>query len=188
MKRSKVLLAALGFAAASAFALPAAAQMTMSSVYIGGSVGQAEFKDACVGVAGCDDKDTAWRLLGGYQINRNFAAEVGYHHFGKASAPGVAIKGDAWELVGLGMFPVMNAFSIYGKLGVYRGELEGEGAAAGIKETNTDLTYGLGAQFDISRNLGVRAEWQRYPDMGGGAFGGESDVDVLSVGVIWRFQ
>src|SRR6267143_1528389 len=44
----------------------------------GGTVGQAEFKDGCRGLAGCDNKDTAWRILGGYQFNRYFAAELGY--------------------------------------------------------------------------------------------------------------
>jgi OOP family OmpA-OmpF porin len=56
-----------------------------------------------------------------------------------------------------------------------------------IKETNTDLTYGIGAQYDINRQLGVRAEWQRYTNMGDDATIGESDVDVMSVGLVVRF-
>jgi hypothetical protein len=47
-------------------------------------------------------------------------------------------------------------------------------------------------QYDFNRNLGLRGEWQRYAKMkahddlsGGDA---ESDVDVLGVSVLYRFQ
>jgi hypothetical protein len=33
----------------------------------------------------------------------------------------------------------------------------------------------------------VRAEWQRYQDIGGGNIG-EGDVDVMSIGLIYRFR
>jgi hypothetical protein len=29
-------------------------------------------------------------------------------------------------------------------------------------------------------------EWQKYPDVGGGNIG-ESDMDVLRIGTIWKF-
>jgi OOP family OmpA-OmpF porin len=179
MKSIKVVLAIAAFA----FAGSAAAQLNLSSAYIGGTIGQTELKDACSGVGDCDEKDTAWRILGGYQFNRYFAAEIGYHNLGEASAPGATLEATAWELVAVGAYPIVNQLSVYGKLGVYRGELEGPGA----EETNTDLTYGVGLQYDFLRNVGLRGEWQRYSKMGGGALV-ETDVDVLSVGVVYRFQ
>jgi OOP family OmpA-OmpF porin len=179
MKSIKAALAVAAFA----FAGAAAAQPSLSSVYIGGTIGQAEYKDACSGLTDCDEKDTAWRILGGYQFNRYFAAELGYHNLGEASAQAGAIEGTAWELVGIGAYPVIDKLSVYGKLGAYRGELEGLGA----KETNSDLTYGVGLQYDVLKNVGLRSEWQRYNKMGGGAFT-ETDVDVLSAGVVYRFQ
>ena len=54
-------------------------------------------------------------------------------------------------------------------------------------ESNTDLTFGFGLRYDLNKSVGVRAEWQRYGDVGGGDIGGESDVDVISLGVIFRF-
>src|SRR6266850_2576148 len=68
---------------AAAFALPAAAQLNTSAFYVGATIGQSKFKNSCTGLpAGfsCDEKDTAWRLLGGYQFTPNIAAEFGYHH------------------------------------------------------------------------------------------------------------
>ena len=166
-----------------AFAGVATAQPTLKSFYVGSSIGQAEYQDGCAGSGGCDEKDTAWRILGGYQFNRYFAAELGYHNLGEASASAGATEGTAWELVGIAMYPLIEKLSVYGKLGGYRGELEGPAG----EETNVDVTYGVGLQYDVVKNVGVRGEWQRYSKMGGGNVR-ETDVDVLSVGLVYRFQ
>jgi len=183
MKKGTLAIVA---AALAAFSLPAAAQSSsfnMSAVYAGAAVGQSTAKDFCNGISGCDDKDMTWGLFAGYRLHRNFAAEIGYHDLGSASGGGVSFDATAWELVGLGIAPLNDQFSVYGKLGFFRGQVKG----AGITETNTDLTYGLGGQFDATQNIGIRVEWQRYPSMGGGALS-KSDVDVLRVAALWRFQ
>ncbi len=183
MKRISIAL--LG-ATAMAAALPAAAQSNMlSSVYIGGDVGQSKLKKGCEILGpGCDDKHTSWGVFAGYRFHPNFSAELGYHNLGKfSSSLGGDVKANAWELDAIGSWPLSNQFSVYGKLGGYRGELKNGGS-----ETNTDLTYGLGLQWDFTRNVGVRGEWQRYPKMGGGHFGTDTDLDVLRVAALWRFQ
>jgi opacity protein-like surface antigen len=85
------------------------------------------------------------------------------------------------------MLPVANNFSVYGKLGLYRGDTE-ESTNFGFSadETNTDLTFGFGVRYDFGERFAVRGEWQRYQDVGGGDIG-ESDVDVISVGFLVRF-
>lgn len=189
------LLAAAGLVVSSA--AMAQAKSADQGFYIGAMVGQSDASDFdCSGLSTCDKKDTAFKLLGGYKINRNFAAEVGYTDLGKitVSVPGVSadIKAQVFEVVGVGAYPINQQFSVYGKLGFYHGESKLSGTVAGIgtgsaKETNTDLTYGLGVQFNFNPQLGVRGEWQRYTSVGGDSVGGDSDVDVLSVGVVWKF-
>lgn len=164
--------------------------------YAGGSIGQADYEcEASPGLA-CDTKDTAWKILGGYQVNRNFAVEFGYTNLGELSVSGagarITLETTAWEVVGLGSFPVANQFSIYGKLGFYRGEADVSSNVAGGSgsRNSTDLTYGLGARYDFSRNLGMRVEWQRYGKVEAPSTtvsAGDSDIDVLSLGVVWRF-
>lgn len=168
----KAAIAVLGIATAT-FGLQAAAQTANPGFYVGATVGQAKLKDGC---SGCDDKDTAWRFLGGYQLNPNFSAELGYTNLGEYGGA----KAKAWELVGVGLFPINNQFGIYGKLGGHHSEVKN-----GSSETGNGLTYGAGVQFDVSPNLGVRGEWQRYDKLAG-----MSDLksDVLSVGAIWRFR
>jgi OmpA-OmpF porin, OOP family len=104
-------------------------------------------------------------------------------------------KVTAWELVGVGSWPLANQFSIYGKLGFYRAKSEvsasaavaGFGASTSGSDTNTDLTFGAGGLYDITKTIGIRAEWQRYSKTGGSNTGGKNDVDVLGVGVLFRF-
>lgn len=197
MKKAKAGLVILGVASAAAFAGPALAQAQDTGFYAGVTIGQSEAGDTCTGISGtgvsCDDKDTAWRILGGYQFNRHFALEFGYTDLGEVSASGpggsVKIETTAFELVGVGSMPLMDKFSIYGKIGLYRAEAEASVNLPGFaseKEDNTDLTFGIGVRYDFTRNLGVRAEWQKYQDVGGGNIG-KDDVDVISIGVIWRF-
>jgi len=76
-----------------------------------------------------------------YQFNRFFAAELGYHDFGKATAPAGDTKARAWEVVGLASYPLTNEFSVYGKLGGYNGKLEGRRPE---HRDNNQVTYGAG--------------------------------------------
>jgi len=190
--QSRATLAVLSLASALALSAPAAAQDT--GFYAAFHLGQATLKDFCADVGGpgisCDEKDTSWKILGGYQFNRHLAIELGYTDLGEATVAGPGIGGTleatAFEVVALGMLPLPDKFSLYGKVGIYRGDTEANGLGGSASETNTDLTFGIGARFDFTRNLGVRAEWQKYQDMGGGVIG-EGDVDAISVGIVWKF-
>ncbi len=194
--RSAVLVAAV----TGALALPAAAQTGTSAFYVGGGFGQSKAHDWCSGAGGisCDDRDTAWKAFAGYQLNRNFAAELGYTNLGQftASAGGLTdnAKVNVWELSALAAWPLMNQFSVYGRLGAYRANAKEDTNFVGsFEHNNSDLTYGLGGQYDFTRNLGVRVEWQRYAKVGGGDValgpspGDRTDIDVLGLSALWRF-
>jgi OOP family OmpA-OmpF porin len=202
--RFRIWAAVLGVATAMV-AVPAAAQMRMpgmSGFYLGATVGQSKAKDWCSGLGGtgisCDDSDTAWKLFGGYQINRNFAAELGYAKLGKFKASLGALtdeaKVSAWDLSLLGSWPVADRFSVFGRLGVYQAHAKEEFSFAdSVEHDNNDLTYGFGVRYDFTRNFGVRAEWQRYADVGGGDValgadvGQKSNIDVLGISALWVF-
>jgi OmpA-OmpF porin, OOP family len=197
MKSKKALVAAL-IGVSAAVAAPAAFAQARGAAadagwYAGGSLGQST-ADCKVSGGSCDDKDTAWKIFGGYQINRNFGVELGYADLGKitvsAGGSSLSVETTSWDLVGVGSFPMANQFSIYGKLGFNRTETK----AGSAKDNGTDLTFGAGVRYDFSRNLGVRGEWQRYkattPAATSGAItvtSGDFDIDVLSVGVVWKF-
>jgi hypothetical protein len=158
----KWLVSMLG-AAAMAVSAGALAQSTTTGFYIGAEAGNTD-------VSGADD-DIGFKLLGGYRFHPNIAAEVGYGMLYDKDD----VEVTALEFVAVGMFPIGNQFSILGKLGLANVEADTRFGS----EDKTELTWGLGVQFDVSRNLGVRALWQRYET--------EDAVDFLAVGVTWRF-
>jgi OOP family OmpA-OmpF porin len=213
---SKSTLAILSLAAATAFAGSALAQTRESGAYAGLSIGQSSASDTeCAGGFSCDNKDTAWKIFGGYQFMRYLAAEGAYTDLGKtnasASLPGISSsinsKSYAWELVAVGSYPIgTSGFAPYIKAGLYTGETKGDvsltvgatTASSSFKKTNTDWTAGIGVRYDIMKNFAVRAEWQRYNGVSGGdttvAVGavsainsGESAVDIISIGALYKF-
>ena len=199
----KSVVAGVGLSAA-LVALPAAAQLNLSGLYAGVGVGQSKAKDWCTGAVfiSCDDKDTAWKIFGGYQFNPHFAVEGGYADLGKVKGSGVtsgvnldaSTKLSAWDVAAVGSWPFASQFSVFGKLGAYYGTVDSTGTASGAggsasaaaKDSNVGFTYGLGARYDFTRNLAARAEWQRYNKMGGDNTG-KSDVDVLGLSLLWKF-
>lgn len=190
--RSGVMILAL--AAGASVAVPAAAQ-GMQQFYVGGTIGQTTASDGCSGIIvpgiTCNDSDTAWRILGGYRINPNVSVELGYQDLGKVRATGFGVDGEVtanvWELVAVGTLPLRNRFSVYGKLGGYRGDTDlSSNAGFSGSDTNTDFTFGVGGQYDFSPQVAFRAEYQSYQNVGGGTVG-ESDFDVISVGALFNF-
>jgi OmpA-OmpF porin, OOP family len=204
MKDVKLLLAGLLAAMGVALSPSLHAQMSMSGFYAGVGVGQSHASDACEGASAlgfsCDDKDTAWRIFGGYQFHKNFALELGYADLGKAHGSGVVlgtpisvdVKAKAWDLVAVGILPVMEQLSLHGKLGFARWDVDASANATGIgsasaSDNGTDLTYGVGAQYDFTKQVGMRLEWQQYKDVGDDNTTGKSDVDVISASVLFKF-
>jgi len=198
ISKAKAGFTIVALAASATFAGPVLAQDT--GFYIGGALGQAQIDLDCTGATSCDDKDSSWKIFGGYQFNKNFALEFGYGNLGEASLSGptpplgttsVKFESTLFELVAVGSLPLADRFSIYGKIGLYRADTDADVSNSVLGSTtesdsNSDLTFGVGVRYDFTRNLGVRAEWQRYSDVTAGDFG-ESDIDVISVGIIWRF-
>lgn len=140
----------------------ATSMATVPNFYAGVEVGQAD--------VGPED-DIGFKIFGGYQFHRNIAAELAYGMlFDKND-----VEVTSLELTAVGLFPITNQFSLVGKLGFANVEAD---TSLG-SEDSTEITWALGVQFDMSRNLGVRAMWQRYET--------DDSVDFLNIGVLWRF-
>jgi OOP family OmpA-OmpF porin len=169
----KGLIAALlgaGLAVGASGALAQAQSQDRPGWYVGGAFGQADI--------GPDD-DTAWKLFGGYDINRHFAVEVAYSDLGEVTELGVNTDARAYELSGLLKFPLGNQFSIYGLGGIANVKAETSGPLGTVSDDSTELTWGLGAQMNLSPTFGLRAQWQRYET--------DEEVDVVSLGLLWKF-
>jgi OOP family OmpA-OmpF porin len=188
------------------------AQAADTGFYVGGSAGQAEVSDfsgadldaelATLGItssSSTDDTDTGWKLFAGYRLMKYLAVEGAYTNFGEATAHSIitspvsgvvdtTLEAEAWTVSALGILPLGDKFSLFGRLGVnfWNADISavgtGGGAAAAVSDDDdgTDMVYGVGAAYSITKNLSVRGEWERY-DFDDG------DVDLLSAGISWNF-
>jgi OOP family OmpA-OmpF porin len=166
------------------------------SFYGAFDVGQTTAKDACTGlpagVSGCKDTATLFRIAGGYQFAPMWGAEVSYGDYGKASAGTLGSLSVDWQLSGLevsgtGTFPLGNAFSLIGKLGIAQTKIELTGGGASVSATSTKLAYGIGAQYDFTKNISVRAQYEDLGTVGDENTTGTSKVTLLSAGIVLKF-
>jgi OOP family OmpA-OmpF porin len=195
-KNGKTIAVLLGMALGAAMPLAAQAQATMPGVYVGVGAGQSEAVEyECAALPSCKPKGTAYRFFGGYQFSRNFGVEAAYTDLGNASShsPGFdqTIKVRAGELTLVGSFPATERFSLYGRIGGYYAQTTADttqaGVSQGLKESNGNITFAGGLQFFMTQSLALRGEGQRYMKVGGGKIG-DSDYNVYSVGLLWKFQ
>lgn len=150
-----------------------------------------------------DSKDTGYGFDLGYQFNPNFALEGGYVDLGKskfnsnvtAPLPGTAdgrVKARGLTFSALGIVPLRNDFSLYGRLGLIHAKTEFEAsgspgvAISGTSETKTRGLYGVGLNYDITKSLATRVEWTRYAKLGDVSTT-KGDVDLYSVGLNVKF-
>jgi len=200
---------------AGAFVVAAlAASSAWAQGYLGLSVGQARYKDACAGAASsvtCSSSDTSLRIFGGYRFTPYFALEAGTSSLGGVRAStGESADLEAVDLSMIGSWPLANRFALHGRLGLFLCDMTASGggpvpvaAAPGppppppppqvgwVSHNTTGLTYGLGASFEMTPNAVLRLEWQRFDYFGGGNSYSYSSptivADVLSLGVLLRF-
>jgi OOP family OmpA-OmpF porin len=149
-----------------------------------------------------DEKDSAYKLLLGYQFSQNFALEGGYFNLGKFSfqsttAPAGSLNGEI-KLQGLnldlvGRLPLSERWSALARVGAQvanaRDRFSGTGAVRVLdpnpSQRATNYKAGLGLQYAVSKSLLVRAEGERYRI--NDAVGNHGGVNVFSVSLVMPF-
>jgi len=177
--------------------LVAASQTAAQGFYIGGSVGKSDFDDDnaipdLITSGSVDGSDTGFKIFGGYQFNQHFGVELAWVDLGKAgysgTFSGLPVTGGTVETSGLnlsavGILPLGSGFALFGKAGFFAWESKAKDVTGGLpfsgKEDGTDLSYGVGASYDFTKNFAIRAEWERFKAVG--------DIDLLSVGIVYKF-
>ncbi len=149
-----------------------------------------------------DERDTAFKLFGGYQFNRNFAVEAGYFNLGKfgftsTTTPAGTLNGQI-KLQGLnldlvGTLPLTENLSAIGRVGAQRASardrFSGTGAVAVLnanpRKSEVNYKLGAGLQYAFNPSLLMRAEAERYRI--NDAVGNRGDVNLFSVSLIIPF-
>lgn len=127
----------------------------------------------------------------GYKFNPYLAVEGQYTGVGKVTdnVSGSA-KVDAASLAVLGILPLNENFNVYGKLGVAATKTTVSSSLSPMNDaTHTGLTYGLGGEYNINHNVGVRLGWDHYNAAVDDVGNHEKNVsaNVATVGVVYHF-
>ena len=212
MKRT----AAAGLIVLSTLAGQAFAQQPQRGWYAGVSAGQSSADvdsnglvviGATASTVSVEDTDTAFKVYGGYRFGRHLAVEAGYADLGSFGAtrnvtsPGIgsvkaetAVSGIFGQAVGI--LPLGERFSLFGTAGLFANEVKTTLSSSGgvvlvgqrsASNSDVNLKLGVGAGFDFTPKFGMRVELERFFELGDDSVGGKSDVDLLSIGIVFRF-
>jgi hypothetical protein len=158
--------------AASVCAGAALAQQQQQRTYIGGNLVWADYSAS--GSASASPTALAGRL--GREFSRHLAVE---------GRVGLGIDDDAgvdldyfFGVYGRGILPLADIFSIYGLLGFTAGKVSAPGRGS---DSDTDISYGFGADLAIGRNLAVNFEWAKLFE------GSGYEVEATSLGLVYRY-
>lgn len=148
-----------------------------------------------------DDRENAYKLVGGYRFNDFFGVEAAYFDLGKlnysanlmpsATQSGTAnVDGFGLDLVGT--LPLQNDFSLIFRAGINKAKVKqfypDNIAAAGYgnrSDRSVHEKYGAGIQYRATDELVLRAELERYRIENSPVI--DHFVDTLMVGFVYRF-
>jgi OmpA-OmpF porin, OOP family len=193
-------------AAASAAWLPALAQTSSSSDtsaglghgnwfdrghgYLGLDLGRSHYGVSCASAAFiCDTSDRSVKVTAGMMAGDHWGVELGYLDLGKIARDGGTTKAQGLNLSLVGRAPVLQQFSVYGKLGATYGRTETSTApasgVAGGTERGVGVAYGAGLSWDFTPRLSATLEWDSNDFKF--ANGGREPVRSTSLGLQYRY-
>jgi len=171
-------------------ATPALADNT-SKAYIAADFGSATYSN----VAEYPTSTNIIRIAGGYYINSSVAVEVGYTKFADVALVNATSAGrlsaSTFQVAAVGIYPLNNQFDITGKLGISMNTVKDSGTLVNGSNpwsypySKTSLMYGVGAQYHMTRQFSVRAQYEYFGDMSGTSPAVTSSA--ISVGVAYIF-
>ncbi len=159
------------------FSVVGSAVAAEAGFYVGANVGQANTYTFSLS----SKIDTAASILAGYQFNKYVAAEVQYGDLGSIkSLGGSSSKITEYNASVVGIWPFNEQLSVYGRLG-YAGTSLSDGYTA----NRSDVTWGVGGQYNVSNALGIRLGGDSYSI--GDDTTSKATTIVTSVGVVYKF-
>lgn len=143
--------------------------------YAGAGLGMPHFQDNVNGVS-VNGAGLSGKLYGGYQFSSHFALEAGAADLGRAGNRSGNLDAHGVYIDALGIVPVYEKWSLLGRVGVTRVNLNTSNGSSG----GNGLKVGAGAQYDLTIRVALRGEWERYHPS---AFDGNPNIDQVTFGL-----
>lgn len=176
-----------------ALTLPAMA----SGVYLVGDIGQGKIEADAGNDFTLSKTDTTYSIGAGFDINQFAAIEIAYRDLGSISdsytySIGVndynfssETSATAFQASVVGKLPISDVFSVFGRLGVAKIEVDSDynddGDRWSNSESKTKGLFGVGVSYNITPEFAVRAEYSQY------AKWDDTKLSALTVGATYSF-
>ncbi len=124
-----------------------------------------------------------YNFFGGYSFSTFFAVEGSYTDFGdQTEVRADMLPSQIYDLNALGFLPIIYGLSVFGKMGMrYAESYLYDGFDNNQQQEEVGLTYGLGLQYYVTQNIGLRLEWEHTEGIE------EIDDNYVLAGVAYRF-
>ncbi len=154
--------------------------------------------------ASSKNKDTAFQISARYQWLKHLAIEAAYLDLGKRNArasvtpPGTLdldIKSNVLSVSVVGLLPIGEQFTLYAKGGVGKASTKASLESSGFVElersgktvrTTTGI-LGLGAEYNVTRQVAITLDITRFTRLGSSELGGKFDSDAAMLGARFAF-
>ncbi|WP_020559401.1 outer membrane beta-barrel protein [Thiofilum flexile] len=155
--------------------------------YLGASIGSATAEGFCSSLEDCDTSSNTWKVYVGVPVQKGLLLDGAYVKFGEqqgTQSDGTTTKAkrSGYTAAGVLTLPVGDDLHVYGKGGMLWWNSQETHNNQSQEVDGKSTFYGVGADYRLNGNLGVRAEWERYSDVGSEQLS-DRNIDVLSVGV-----
>ena len=147
-----------------------------------------------------DERDTGFKVFGGYRLNENLAIEGQYTRLGKAeirysAAGGLSgtekYRASSLSVAAVGSVPVTTDLSLFAKAGPSYNSAKSSfsNAALGMASSGNKLglLVGVGASYKLTDSVSARVEFENFSRVGEATKGGRSLVTMVSAGLAYQF-
>ena len=150
----------------------------IAAALVAGSASAQTYLGAGVGASRTDSSETSWKLFGGFQFNPTWGLELAYTDLGRYRGSDI----ESWSLAGTGTLPLGERWSLLGKLGATSNRASFAGAS-----NHTDLLAGVGVGYSMTKNLGLRLEYEDFGKLSNVSSGNNSRGTNLGLGLKYAF-
>jgi OOP family OmpA-OmpF porin len=137
-----------------------------------------------------EETDTGYKVMAGWRLGRYFAVELAYADLGKYNyaytvptlpngefkTSRINYKATSWSASAIGTIPVKGDLSALLRLGVTSNRAQRSGLEGGFfvgppnypsaSKRTTSLLWGAGGQYDLTKKVAVRLEFEHYGHFG----------------------
>lgn len=135
---------------------------------------------------GGSNPSTGFRIGGGYHFTQNLGVEVNYAESGNGTLGGQSYKATSLQAGAVNTWHVNDAFGLYAKLGLTANKLTGA-ATTGCSCSKTRVMFGTGAQYNVTKNVGIRLEYDFLGDTTTNRVGNNIAANNMSLGIVYDF-